>query len=294
MTPQPTTATSTPQSVSKEQHHGWGQANASVVCQPHITLHAALIAGFLTINGISAADNTPADSQNPAPIAVPQGNAGTKPSPAAISLCNGKDLTGWDGDPRLWSVTDGCITGKTTKEVPITNNTFLIWKGAVTDFELTCKIKFTISPDNNFGNSGIQFRSVVVDPAKWIVGGLQADMATQPSIVGTLYDERGVGRCAQLGQKLHFKDVDGAMKVEHTGEIGKKADMLAVIKPTEWSDFKLSANGPLIRIWVNGVQTVEVLNESAKGPNGTTLALQLHQGAPMMIQFKDLQLTPLK
>lgn len=211
------------------------------------------------------------------------------------NLFNGKDLAGWEGDPTLWSVRDGCITGQTTKENPAKHNTFLIWKGAVSDFDLTCKVKFSTTPDNTFGNSGIQFRSVVVDPKQWIVAGLQADLAVQPSIYGTLYDERGVGRCAQLGQKLVFKDGAGnGVKAEPAASIGKKEDILAAIKPTEWGTFRLLAKGPQIQIWVNGVQMVDVMNESSKGPNGTTLALQLHAGAPMMIQFKDLVLKPLK
>jgi hypothetical protein len=134
-----------------------------------------------------------------------------------------------------------------------------------------------------------------MDPAKWVVGGLQADLAVQPSIYGTLYDERGIGRCAQLGQKLLMKDGDGnGVKVESNGDIGKKEDILAAIKPTEWSTFRILAKGPQIQLWVNGVQMVDVMNESTKGPNGTTLALQLHAGAPMMIQFKNLVLKPLK
>ena len=28
------------------------------------------------------------------------------------SLFNGKDLTGWDGNPKLWSVKDGALTGQ--------------------------------------------------------------------------------------------------------------------------------------------------------------------------------------
>jgi len=211
------------------------------------------------------------------------------------TIFNGKDLTGWEGDTTLWSVKDGCITGQTTKENPAKNNTFLIWKGAATDFELNCKVKFTTTPGNDFGNSGIQFRSVVMEPAKWIVGGLQADLAVQPSIYGTLYDERGVGRCAQLGQKVEMKDGDGnGVKVVPNGDIGKKEDIMAAIKPIEWSTFRIVAKGPQIQLWVNGVQMVDVMNASTKGPNGTTLALQLHAGAPMMVQFKNLVLKPLK
>ena len=30
------------------------------------------------------------------------------------NLFNGKDLSGWNGNPKLWSVQDGAITGQTT------------------------------------------------------------------------------------------------------------------------------------------------------------------------------------
>ena len=41
------------------------------------------------------------------------------------SLFNGKDLSGWDGDPRLWSVKDGAIRGETTPENKANGNTLL-------------------------------------------------------------------------------------------------------------------------------------------------------------------------
>ena len=53
------------------------------------------------------------------------------------SLFNGKDLTGWEGDPKLWSVKDGAIVGETDGKIP--DNTFLIWKGTAGDFELHAK-----------------------------------------------------------------------------------------------------------------------------------------------------------
>src|ERR1051325_5793323 len=70
------------------------------------------------------------------------------------SIFNGKDLTGWDGNPKFWSVKDGALTGQTTKENPTPHNTFLIWRdGKVDDFELRLKFKIV------GGNSGIQYRS---------------------------------------------------------------------------------------------------------------------------------------
>src|SRR5262245_15522482 len=92
------------------------------------------------------------------------------------SIFNGKDLTGWDGNPKLWSVKDWAIVGKTSAEDPLKGNTFLIWTGGTTaDFELRCSYKVTPNNDKNFANSGIQYRSKVFDPAGWVVGGYQAD-----------------------------------------------------------------------------------------------------------------------
>src|SRR5882757_8673689 len=102
-------------------------------------------------------------------------------------LFNGKDLTGWDGDSRVWSVEDGAIVGH-TKDVPLKNNTFLIWKdGKVSDFKLTLEFKL------EGGNSGIQYRSKVIDPKEWIVGGYQADMDGVNQYTGILYEERARG-----------------------------------------------------------------------------------------------------
>ena len=72
-------------------------------------------------------------------------------------IFNGKDLTGWDGDPRLWSVKDGAIRGETTKDKKAKGNTFIVWKGGKTkDFEL--RVSFRCNATNN---SGIQYLSLI-------------------------------------------------------------------------------------------------------------------------------------
>ena len=94
--------------------------------------------------------------------------------PGFKSLFNGKDLSGWEGNPKLWSVKDGAITGITGSDpdTKINHNTFLVWKdGTVDDFEL--RLSYRIEK----GNSGIQYRSKVIEQGKFgpIVGGYQAD-----------------------------------------------------------------------------------------------------------------------
>ena len=109
------------------------------------------------------------------------------------SIFNGKDLTGWEGQPELWSVQDGAITGTTSADSPIKSNTFLIWKaGELKDFEL--RLKFRIVD----GNSGIQYRSTASD--NYVVGGYQADIDATMRFMGILYEERGRGVLANRGK----------------------------------------------------------------------------------------------
>src|ERR1043165_4977023 len=107
------------------------------------------------------------------------------------AIFNGKDLTGWDGRPQHWSVEDGAITGRTTKEHPAKGNNFLVWtNGTVGDFELRCSYRITANNDKGFANSGIQYRSKLFPEAgDHVVGGYQADMEAGNTYSGILYEE---------------------------------------------------------------------------------------------------------
>src|ERR1700689_3646458 len=107
------------------------------------------------------------------PVTVQGQDAELKPSATEdgfVSIFNGKDLSGWDGSPDLWSGRDGAITGETSKEHPAKENTFLIWtNGAPGDFELRCSFLIRPGDEKAFSNSGIQYRSHVVKPSYWVV-----------------------------------------------------------------------------------------------------------------------------
>ncbi|MEY4086083.1 MAG: hypothetical protein RLZZ405_271 [Verrucomicrobiota bacterium] len=202
------------------------------------------------------------------------------------NLFNGKDLTGWKGLD-FWSVEDGCITGRTTKEKPTKGNTFLVWQGGeVGDFELTFKYKIV------GGNSGVQYRSKVVDEKGYVVSGYQADFEAGKTYSGILYEEKGRGILAQRGQKTVIKDGEkpGKAKVEVTGEVGKSAEIQAKIKAEDWNEYRIIARGGHLQHFINGVQTVDVTDETAVGAKKGILALQLHAGPAMVVQFKDLVL----
>jgi hypothetical protein len=209
-------------------------------------------------------------------------------------LFNGKDLTGWKGQPEFWSVKDGAITGQTTKEVPVKENTFLIWDGEVGDFELTFKYKIV---DENgkaegFGNSGVQYRSKVVKPEYSVVSGYQADFEVGKTYSGILYEEKGRGILAQRGQQvvIHEGGEPKKPKIEVTGEVGKSAEIQAAIHPGDWNDYRIVARGGHLMHFINGKQTVDVSDETAVGAKTGLLALQLHAGNPMTVQFKEIVL----
>jgi len=206
------------------------------------------------------------------------------------NLFNGKDLTGWKGLD-FWSVEDGCITGRTTKEKPTKGNTFLVWQGGeIGDFEFTFKYKIV------GGNSGVQYRSKVVDEKAFVVSGYQADFEAGKTYSGILYEEKGRGILAQRGQKTVIKDGEkpGKAKVEVTGEVGKSAEIQAKIKAEDWNEYRIVAQGGHLQHFINGVQTVDVTDQTAVGAKKGILALQLHAGPAMVVQFKDLVLKETK
>lgn len=200
-------------------------------------------------------------------------------------LFNGKDLTGWSGLPDHWKVEDGAITGYTTAENPIKNNTFLVWSGGTVDnFEL----RFTYRIFN--GNSGVQYRSTLVDPDKMIVGGFQADFEAGTTYSGILYEERGRGILAERGMRTRVVDTAGGHKVVTLSRLADSAALQANIRPEQWNDYLIIAQGNHLQHFINGRCTADVVDDGAKGAKSGILALQVHAGPPMKVQIKDLKL----
>ena len=201
------------------------------------------------------------------------------------SLFDGQTLEGWSGNEKFWSVKDGAITGQTTAENPTKGNTFLIWKeGEVKDFEL--KLKFKIVG----GNSGIQYRSV--DKSNHVVNGYQADIDSGETYIGILYEEGGRGVLAQRGDKVVI-GADG--KKEVVGKTGDSKEIAAAVKKEDWNEYEVIAKGNRLIQKINGHVTVDVTdNDSSKAKASGILALQLHAGPPMTVQFKDIQFKELK
>jgi len=211
------------------------------------------------------------------------------------SIFNGKNLHGWDGDPRLWSVEDGVIHGETTDENRANGNTFLIYQdGKLKDFEL--RISFRCNATNN---SGIQYRSKHITDGKvrnkWVVRGYQHEIRNEnqlPSVSGFIYDEGGKrGRTCLVGEKAVYED--GKKTVTDT--LITAEEYKELFKLDEWNDVIIIAKGDHIQHYMNGRL---VLDFHDKDPNHAlsegVLALQLHAGKPMWVEFKDIRLANIK
>lgn len=171
------------------------------------------------------------------------------------SLFNGKDLRNWDGDPALWSVQRGVILGSSDRS-PLRENSFLVSRREYGNFELRFEVKL------RNGNSGMQFRSERF--GAWKVRGYQVDFAAG----------KGWGN-------LHGEGLPGGLILEgweHKAEFAVRS---------EWNEISLRCEGNRIRVWVNGVVVNDVLDP---GATRGVLALQLHRGEAMQVEFRNIRI----
>jgi hypothetical protein len=223
-----------------------------------------------------------------APVPAPPESAGMK------SLFNGTDLSGWDGDPRLWSVKAGVIRGETTEQTPAKGNTFLILKERrFGDFEL--RLEFRCSATNN---SGIQYRSKHVTEGKlanhWVVRGYQHELRNEsrlPNVAGFIYDEGGKrGRMCLVGEKAAWEN-------------GQKTVLAALVdqerftklfRLDDWNEVIIIAQGNHLRHFLNGTLILDFTDKDPQlALKDGIIALQLHAGKPMWVEFKNLRIREL-
>ena len=183
--------------------------------------------------------------QSPFQVDPPAGQASTK-------MFNGKDLTGWKGDPEVWSVDNGEIVGRG----PQKKNQFLYCDIPVADFRFIFEIKLI----DNKGNSGIQFRSQRLPDGH--AKGYQADAG--PGWWGKLYHEHG--------RRLLWK---------------KPGDEYA--KRGEWNTYEILAVGSKIRTAINGNVCVD-MDDGDKADLKGLIAFQVHSGGPMEVRFRNFRL----
>ncbi len=214
-------------------------------------------------------------------------SAGDAATPALVSVFDGATLAGWDGDPDYWRVEDGCITGEATSAKPLKKNTFLLWRaGTVSDFTITFDYRIL----TDWANSGLQYRSR--DLGHYLVAGYQANIESGVNNGMNYSEETGRGILALVGQRVWLGDGTAKTKIE---AIGERSALLRTVKPKgEWNHYQLTAKHTTMTIWINGTLLSETIDGSVKDADQSgILALQLHVGPPMKIQFKAFALQPL-
>jgi hypothetical protein len=184
---------------------------------------------------------------------------------APVPLFDGKTLTGWEGNLAIFRVQDGAIVGGSFRD-KIARNEFLCSTRAYGDFELRLRFKLL---GGDSANAGVQFRTRRI-PDNHEVSGYQADMGT--GWWGALYDE------SRRNKVLKGPDQER---------------MKGVIKPGEWNDYVIRAEGPRIQLSINGVQTVDYVESDPSVDSRGLICPQIHAGPPSEAWYKDITITEL-
>ena len=216
-----------------------------------------------------------------------------------ISLFDGNSLKGWrvaakpeDVEKKYWSVQDGAITCDSRGRRKH-NYVWLLNSRELADFDLKLKIR---SFRESEGNSGVQVRSRYDWDAFWL-DGPQIDVhPPAPYRTGLLYDEtRGVRHwilpLLKTGGKVPPELGAKQWKWRHADE------------GDGWNDLLIECRGTRIKTTVNGIPVADydgagVLDDESHklhnvGLHGN-IALQLHTGDDLYIQYKDLRLRPVE
>jgi hypothetical protein len=243
----------------------------------------SLIAGSSRLAVTGQPPYVPKQSDRPEPLAGEE--------PGFRSIFDGKTLSGWDGDPKYWRVSDGSMAGEITPETVIKSNTFIIWRGgAPADFEL--KVAYRITPG---GNSGINYRSTVVPDKitpsnKFAMRGYQCDIDGQNRYTGNNYEEKGRLFLAVRGQVTR---VTGTRPPTVISTLGDSKDLAASIT-NDWNHIHLivrnnilihSLNGHLMSVTIDD----DVSNRVLKG----LIGVQVHVGGPMKVEYRNWRLKDL-
>jgi Domain of Unknown Function (DUF1080) len=177
------------------------------------------------------------------------------------SLFNGKDLSGWEGDESLWKVADNAIVGDSPG---IKHNQFLCTKEEFGDFEL--KVEFRLR--DGVGNTGVQFRTKKV-PNSTEVSGYQADLGEK--YWGCLYDESRRNKIL----------------------VQAPVDLEKSLKKGDWNEYTIRAKGDHVTLKMNDVTTVDYHEPDADIARSGIIALQVHSGGPMKIEFRNIRIKSL-
>jgi hypothetical protein len=201
-----------------------------------------------------------------------------------IQIFNGKDLDGWKGDSVYWRVENGILTGEVTPATILKKNSFIIWQGTMPEnFEL--KVSYRVSAK---GNSGVNYRSSLVEGEPFALKGYQADIDGEDNWSGQNYEERGREFLALRGQKTV---IEPGKKITMLNSIGSKDSLQQFIKKEDWNGYHLIVKGNRMQHFINGVLMSDATDEDSLHRNFKGyLGVQVHVGPPMKIEYRDIRI----
>ena len=243
-------------------------------CALPAPLARAVVGAYTAANG--------AEKEALAKILMALEKHGTVPGADAVlfrPIFNGKDLTGWTQQDGYFTVKDGVILGASTRDHLCKPNHHLVYTAeTLTDFELRAEFKLS-----RHANSGIQLRC---RPQFIGDNGYQADMDGGGNYPGYIYHPRQ----HLVGERGADVDIaaDGKKTVKRFAD---NKELQKLYKIEQWNDIRVKVEGRTITVWINGVKTTSVTDPREEFfPSKGHIALQLHQGPEMTVEFRNLRI----
>lgn len=222
-----------------------------------------------------------------------------------VSIFDGQTLDNWKGDPTYWRAENGNLVGEVTPTTLLKTNTFLVWQGGQpADFEL--KLEFRIA---EAGNSGINYRSELLDTIPNALRGYQADIDGKIRYTGQNYEERKRATLAYRGEKVIINtqenpDEPGSLRAnvakncwqsrEVIGSLGESDSLMTKIKPEDWNECHLIIKGNRLQHYINGILMSDVTdNDEVNRKMAGMLGVQVHVGPPMKVEYRNIRLKSL-
>ena len=175
---------------------------------------------------------------------------------AWIPLFNGKNLDGWQGDSKLWSVQDGVLVGKMYDKPQ--SYSYLVTQQPYQDFELKLVAQLVS------GNSGVQIRSAVVDPKTFDMHGPQVEIAPGDAVFWGTVISVPTGRPKVVAQLNKAKPA---------------------LRQNDFNELIIRCVGKHVTATLNGV----IINDTDfEMPADGFIGLQLNKFPGMEVRFKEV------